>query len=622
MFNRDVSVQECLSTIQASCPPYGSSGLVSGNISDPYSLAKEVPERVRQQGQGAGLWRRDQQISDVSGSRSWAAMIGASTEASFFDGSVSTDLNHKPLGFSPSSPQVQDFPCDVVKPDFSHKPVGFSPVLPHECGSLRSPIQHPRSESLGLSSFSSCEGSTGQVPGATGTQVVAQADTESQVPRSLCVQTNIEDLSEPFTQATGPAFYQIFTEEDLCDVDSETGVDPCWDQPWDALTNLLPDPCPDYGQQGRPPAEHPPVFQCPTLSASGILKRPIKQRTVQDHVHHGKRITWQVPLVGLGNSSCRLVRAQVAILPWRMPVESPCIASPPLFWPSSQLVSCRNLQTSMPGRSRMWTCLPIQTGVAASCNLSAPSQPVSNVFLDLRVSSVTSITRSGCNGYNVSEPLQLRWGEPLHPDTNTKIAESDVEGVTWIVGSESEGSEYGSEQVGEDGHSGAHVDKVCWPQANCGQPGAQADKVHCSQPGVHADKVCLVLFNGAKPGFQASDVHLPYIECRQLGDQVQGDRSQEPLVPRPIRFNSQHDPSESAQDLLRFSPSHVRFSPAFHRVVKASHSATGRGAQASGVILDQCIQVREVGIAKAGQGATAQVREVGIAKAPQPRSVR
>ena len=419
-------------------------------------------------------------------------VLGFSTDSrwvqGFSRGIGNTDPNHKPLGFSPNSPQVQGFPCGVANSDLSHNPFGFSPVLLQECGALRSPAQQPWYESLGFSSFSSCEGYNRQVPGAAGTQVAAQAVTASQVPRSLCAQIPIEDLSKTLTHATGPAFYQIFTEEELCDVESETGVDLCWDQPWDALTSLFPDLRPECQQPHRPSPEHQLVPPGPTPSAVGILKRPTKQRTVDDRVHHGKRVTWQVPLVGLSNSSCKLVRAQETILPWRMSVEWlwPGMASLPKPWPFSQLVSSRSFQMSMLECSCMWKCIPIQTVSAASGNVSAPPRSGYSVFLDLKMPSVTSITFSGCRAGNVSEDLQPRWGESLHPDKKCRKWYSKVAELARCIGVDKSDLECGSGK-GRD-HS---------PQVNCAQPGnVHSPQVNGAQPGnVHSPQV-----NGAQPG--------------------------------------------------------------------------------------------------------------------------
>ena len=442
----------------------------------------------------------------------------------FSCGIDNADPNRESLGFSPNSPQVQGFPCGVANPDISHNPFGFIPVLLQECGSLRSPAQQPRYESLGFSSFSSCEGCNRQVPGAAGTQVAAQAVTESQVPRSLCAQTTIEDLSKPFTPATGPAFYQIFTEEELCDVESETGVDLCWDQPWDVLTSLCPALRPECQQPHRPSPEHQFVPSGPTPSAVGILKRPTKQTTVDDRVHHGERVTWQVPLVGLSNSSCKLARAQEPILPWRLFVEWLGMASLP--WPFSQLVSCRSFQMSMLECSCMWKCLPIQTVSAASCNVSAPPRSGFCVFLDLRMPSVTSITFSGCRAGNVSEYLQLPWGESLHPDKKCQkwtLTYSEVAGLARCIGVDKNDLEWDSGKGWDDSPqvNGAQPGNVHSPQVNGAQPGnVHSPQVDGAQLGnVHSPQV-----NYAQPGCQARNEHSPCVGCThvQASDAILG----------------------------------------------------------------------------------------------------
>ena len=97
----------------------------------------------------------------------------------------------------------------------------------------------------------------------------------------------------------------------------------------------------------------------------------------------------------------------------------------------------------------------------------------------------------------------------------------------------------------------------------------------------------------------------------QLRDQVPGDRLQEPLTPRPIRFSPQCDPCEAV-------PTSVGFSPVFPRVVKVSHSAAGRGVQASDAILGQCIQVSEI---QAGEVQLSQ-QACGQPRVPKVKACR
>ena len=118
------------------------------------------------------------------------------------------------------------------------------------------------------------------------------------------------------------------------------------------------------------------------------------------------------------------------------------------------------------------------------------------------------------------------------------------------------------------------------------------------------------------PKVQAGKAHSPDVDCMQLGDQVPGDRLQEPLTPRLIRFSPQCDPCEAV-------PNPVGFRSLSHRdeasIAKAGQVAIGQVREASIAKAGQVAigQVREATIAEAGQGVAGQGREAGIAKAGQ-----
>ena len=434
-------------------------------------------------------------------------------------------------------------------------------------------------------------------------------------------------------------------------MDNELSIDPCWDQQWEDLSDLpllSPNDCP-------PAVPQVGVSTSNLISTISIRKRLLNQPTRQEQARSMMQVTWKVALQDSCGYCEPLEPPKATVFPTPLPLERLWLAPALLFRETFKLVSAHDQPTSwLPPSSGGWSPLPWSDHMllhnkgdskglfrsAVLCLPPAPSAPQSHVLLGQTVLATTWIIGSGWCASNVPELCPPRWGESLHPDhpdqdSDSKIADSDVEELIRLAGSESDDSEHESKWEGEDVHPGARADKMHLPQVNCSQPGAQVDKVHlpqvnrsqpgaqvdkvhlpqvkcsqpgaqadkahssqgsCSQPGVHVDKVRLFPFNGAKPGCQASNAQSPDVDGTQLGDQVPGYRLQEPLPPRPIRFSPQCDPCKAASY-------HVKLLGAILSatlVAKAGQGAT--------------VQVHEAGVAKAGRGATAHVYKASVAK--------
>ena len=581
-------------------------------------------------------------------------------------GDVDPDPNHKPLEFSPNSPQVQGFMCGVTNLDESHNLFGFSPV--QECGLQRSPVQHPRCESLGFSSVSSCEGNTRQVPGAAGIQVIAKHEVQgvasnqvatqvianpqvpsvagnqvpsqvianpqvpsvasnqvpsqvianSQVPSvdsnqvasqvvvnpqvpgaasnhvaasvvakpqvqgiqpgeahpgqaaslvqgmQICQvsqgqpacqgqgdhDTNADCISplgwNPFlfrvstTQvrhepdlANGPIRFQIFSDDEASDASDASNIDPCWDRPWH-------------------------IMSCSTASTP---QGSTRQAIVGEHEEAETQVPWQINV------------PKITLVRW------PWNSLPIGFRPSLRIGFSRLLRLSPPKLFQTWTRRLVGAGLLTLCDVSAPHCSDTHVLLDLKMPSVTSLTSSGCRAGNVSERLQPRWGESLHPDKQSQkwvLTPSEIAELVRCIGFKKNEPELHLHQVKDAQPSSVHSPQVKGakpgsvhspqvkgappgikpsPQVSCAQSGnACLHQVSCVQPKVRAGNVHTDQVSGEWSGTSAGDMCSPNADGRKFGDQGQGHTLQEPVTPNSRGCNSPNDPGEVSLRSLRFSP--------------------------------------------------------------------
>ena len=265
---------------------------VSTEVNDPYYRGGVSPEHVQGQGPGGSKAKEssDAVTSALEVNRSQCGNanadpnhkpLGFSLNIPHFQGFQGSNANVD-LGFSPDSSQVQGLLCGNATLGPDSTPVRFSPDLPQVQGSLRSNADSDcNHKSLGFRPH---------LP---------------QVQGSSCGRPTIEEaMAGSLKHNPGTTFYQICTDEELCDVNNESDADPCWDQPWDVLSPLNFPSSLDQGQLDGLPCERQTAFSSTALPTLGILQR-----------------LTEMPLIG-ASRRC-LLREQSPKVTWLVPMEVP-----------------------------------------------------------------------------------------------------------------------------------------------------------------------------------------------------------------------------------------------------------------------------------------------------------
>ena len=476
------------------------------------------------------------------------------------------DPNHKSLGFSPDLPQVQGSMRRSATCDPGHKPLGFSPDLPQ--------VQGPIGGSINLGQNHEPIGFSPDLPQVQGSPCRAVNRDSSYTLLGLYQDAPMAQGSVNSDVNLGPEQYHIHSDDDDGSSASDVEAYLCWEQSWVDL-------------------HEPPQDWSSANAGPGILRMPVHEPGAQARRSDAAGVTWHVPIEMPSVSFPEYKTGKLELFPgpffFGRLIASQVSGSNISFLPSLACTFMYRLLTLQVRQARgkarqikQSTCNLVSSG--ANCwsplprlcmrrVLPAPSRPQSSLFLKDTLPGCTSVSGDDCGNALAQACICARWGETSSPEANFKVFLCTEPGQGQDVTPNplrfspflsraltTQGGRADQVKVPQDPEplrfspasscatmvlktaagSGAQVSGVTigkWEQVTKDQTG----EAHLSQQG-----------HSSQPKGQTGEVQSPDVDCVQIGDQVPGDRLQEPLTPRPIRYSPQRVPCEAVPDSVEF----------------------------------------------------------------------